>query len=91
MFKDRGVSFLGINVVWDNEVAAHRFVEARSVPYGVGHDTGNRIGRLYGVDRTPTTFFVAQDGNVAAVARGSMNPEGLTAALEQLLSIRKDR
>lgn len=91
MFKDRGVSFLGINVFWDNKVAAHMFVKARSVPYAVGHDTGNRIGSLYGVDRTPTTFFVAQDGNVAAVARGSMNPEGLTSALEQLLSKRKDQ
>jgi peroxiredoxin len=85
MFKDRGVSFLGVNVFWDNELAARMFVEARGVPYAVGHDTGNRIGKLYGVDRTPTTFLVARDGNVAAVAQGPMEPESLTAVLEQLL------
>jgi peroxiredoxin len=86
MFKDRGISFLGVNVHWDTEEAARMFVKARQVPYAVGHDTGNRIGGLYGVERTPTTFLVAQDGNVAAVAQGSMRLESLTAALEQLLN-----
>lgn len=89
MFKDRGVSFLGVNVHWDTEEAARMFVEGRRVPYAVGHDAGNRIGALYGVERTPTTFLVAQDGNVAAVAQGAMSTESLTAALEQLL--RKDQ
>lgn len=85
MFKDRGVRFLGVNVYWDNEMTARMFVKGRKVPYAVGHDTGNRVGRLYGVDRTPTTFLLAQDGNVAAVAQGSMELETLTVVLEQLL------
>lgn len=86
MFKDRGVSFLGVNVYWDTEEAARMFVQGRRVPYAVGHDVGNRIGALYRVEMTPTTFLIAQDGNVAAVAQGAMSPESLTAALEQLLS-----
>ncbi len=61
------------------------FVEARGVPYAVGHDVGNRVGELYGVDRTPITFLVARDGNVAAIARGAVSPEGLRSALEQLI------
>jgi peroxiredoxin len=86
MFKDRGVSFLGVNVSWDTEEAARMFVQARGVPYAVGHDSGNRIGGLYRVDRTPTTFLVARDGNVAAMARGgTMELEDLTSFLEQLL------
>ncbi len=85
MFKGRDVSFLGVNVSWDTEEAARVFVKARRVPYAVGHDAGNRIGGLYRVDRTPTTFLVARDGNVAAVARGSMELESLTSVLEQLL------
>ncbi len=84
MFKDRGVSFLGVNVPWDNEGAARRFVKKRKVPYDVGHDKGNQIARLYHVNATPITFVVSKDGNVAAVARGRMEFEELTAVLEQL-------
>ncbi|MBW8058249.1 MAG: TlpA family protein disulfide reductase [candidate division NC10 bacterium] len=86
MFKDRGVRFLGVNVYWDNEGAARMFVQGRRVPYAVGHDTGNRVGSLYGVQSTPTTFLLARDGNVAAVAQGSMELETLTVVLEQLLT-----
>lgn len=85
-FKDRGVSFLGVNVYWDTEQAARMFVEAREVPYAVGHDAGNQVGRLYGVDRTPMTFLVARDGNVAAVAQGAVSHDGLMSALEQLIA-----
>jgi peroxiredoxin len=83
-FKDRGVRFLGVNI-WDTEEQARKFVEARGVSYAVGHDRGDRIAKLYGVERTPTTVFVARDGSVAAVAQGRMELEKLTAFLEQLL------
>lgn len=83
-FKDRGVSFLGVNVYWDTQEAARVFAQERRIPYAVGHDTGNRVGSLYGVEGTPTTFLVASDGNIAAVAQGPMSLESLKAALEQL-------
>lgn len=84
MFKDRGVSFLGVNVPWDNERAARKFVEDRKVPYAVGHDEGSRITRLYGIDATPITFVIYPDGDVAAIAQGRMELESLRAVLEQL-------
>ncbi len=84
MFKDRGVRFLGVNVPWDNEGNARKFAEDRKVPYAVGHDEGSRITTLYRVDATPITFIVYPDGNVAAVARGKMHLDELTAVLEQL-------
>ncbi len=85
MFKDRGVSFLGINV-WDKEKQARSFVEQRGVPYDVGHDKGDRIAKLYGVQGTPTTFLLNRNGTVAAVAQGRIELESLTAVLESLLS-----
>lgn len=83
MFKDRGVQFIGINVPWDNEESARQFVTDRKVSYAVGHDEG-RISNLYGVDATPITFVLYPDGNVAAIARGAVELQQLTAVLEQL-------
>lgn len=84
MFKGRGVQFIGVNVPWDSEGNARRFVTDRKVPYAVGHDEGGRIIALYGVDATPTTFVLYRDGKVAAIARGKVELEQLTAVLEQL-------
>ena len=84
MFKDRGVQFIGVNVPFDIEGNARAFVADQQVPYAVGHDEGGRITSLYGVERTPTTFIIFADGNVAAVARGKVELEQLTALLEQL-------
>lgn len=84
MFKDREVSFLGVNI-WDKEEQARAFVQERGVPYAVGHDTGDRIAKLYGVQGTPTTFLLSKNGTVAAVAQGRIELESLTAVLESLL------
>lgn len=84
MFKDRGVRFLGVSI-WDTEEESRRFVRERRVPYAVGHDQGDRIARLYHIQATPTTFLLARDGTVAAVAQGSMELETLAAVLERLL------
>ena len=80
---------MGVNVGWDKENAARKFVEKREVPYAVGHDTGNRIGSLYRVDATPITFVIYADGSIAAIARGRMEFESLTAVLEQLTDNKK--
>ena len=84
MFKDRGVSFLGVNVPWDNKWSARKFAEDRKVPYAVGHDEGSRITALYHVDATPITFVLDPDGDVVFVHRGKLDLERLTAVLEQL-------
>jgi len=84
MFKDRGVRFLGVSI-WDTEEESRRFVQERRVPYAVGHDQGDRIATLYDIQGTPTTFLLARDGTVAAVAQGDMALETLAAVLERLL------
>lgn len=84
MFKDRGVNFLGVNI-WDKEEQSRKFVQERGISYAVGYDQGDRIARLYGIQGTPTTFLLARDGTVAAIARGRMKLESLTAVLEELL------
>ena len=84
MFKDRGVRFLGVSI-WDTEEESRRFVQERRVPYAVGYDQGDRIARLYDIQGTPTTFLLARDGTVAAVAQGGMALETLAAVLERLL------
>lgn len=76
---------MGVNVGWDKESSARSFVEKREVPYAVGHDTGNRITSLYRVDATPITFVIYPDGSVAAIARGRMEFDSLTAVIEQLM------
>ncbi len=86
-FKEKGVAFLGVNI-WDEEEKARQFVKERKVPYLVGHDRGDQIAKLYGVEGTPTTVFIARDGSVAAIAQGTMESESLVALLEQLLKAR---
>ena len=63
-------------------------MKERKVPYPVGHDRGDQIAKLYGVEGTPTTVFIARDGTVAAIAQGAMELESLVALLEQLLKSR---
>ena len=87
MFRDRGVRFLGVSI-WDTEEESRRFVRERRIPYAVGHDQGDRIARLYDIQGTPTTFLLARDGTVAAVAQGGMTLEALAAVLERLLESR---
>ena len=80
---------MGVNVGWDKEGDARKFVEKREVPYGVGHDTGNRIASLYRVTWTPITFFIYQDGTIAAIALEKMNLDGLAKVLDQLTDNKK--
>jgi cytochrome c biogenesis protein CcmG, thiol:disulfide interchange protein DsbE len=78
------VTFLGVNI-WDKEEESRKFVAERGVSYPVGHDTGDRVAKIYGVQGTPTTVFVGRDGRVAAIVQGTMELESLTALLERLV------
>jgi peroxiredoxin len=86
-FNEKGVVFLGVNI-WDEEEKARQFVKERKIPYPVGHDRGDQVARLYGIEGTPTTVFIDRDGSVAAIAQGVMELESLVALLEQLLKAR---
>jgi len=55
---------LSVNVEWDREGPAKKFVEQYRLPFPVGRDADGRIGRLYGVDSTPMSLFISKDGKL---------------------------
>lgn len=78
------MQFLGINV-FDQEANGRRFIQDRRVPYPAGFDEGNRIAALYGVEGTPTSFFITRSGRVMAIEAGRMDADELRENLERLL------
>jgi len=78
------VQFLAINV-FDEEANGRRFIQDRRVPYPAGFDEGDRIAALYGVEGTPTSFFITRSGRVMAIEVGPMDAVTLRKTLERLL------
>lgn len=78
------MQFLGINV-FDEEANGRRFIQDRRVPYPAGFDEGNRIAALYGVEGTPTSFFITRSGRVMAIEVGAMDAVTLRETLGRLL------
>lgn len=90
-YRNKGLAFLSVNVVWDREGPAKKFVEDYRLPFPVGRDADGRIGSLYGVDATPTTLFIGKDGKLVDRIDGA--PEqveeikaGLEVRIEKLLA-----
>ena len=83
-YRDRGVAFLSVNVVWDKEGPAKDFVARYQLTFPVGRDADARIASLYGVESTPTTFFVGKDGRLVERADGAPeDAESIKAGLER--------
>ena len=78
------MEFLGINI-FDEEANGRRFIQDRRVPYLAGFDEGNRVAALYGVEGTPTSFFITRSGRVMAIKVGAMDAVTLRETLERLL------
>ncbi|MGE5849112.1 MAG: peroxiredoxin family protein, partial [Candidatus Methylomirabilota bacterium] len=60
-----------VNVSWDQEGPAKKFVEHYRLPFPVGRDADGRIGRLYGVDSTPMSLFIGKDGKLVERLEGA--------------------
>lgn len=80
------MAFVGINVRWDAEADAVRFLETYRVPYPVGRDAGGAVGRRYGVEATPTTYVIGRDGRVAASTTGAVEAADLDRLVEAALA-----
>ena len=78
------MQFLAINV-FDEEANGRRFIQDRRVPYQAGFDEGNRIAALYGIQGTPTSFFITRSGRVMAIEVVAMDAGTLRETLERLL------
>jgi len=78
---------LSVNVEWDREGPAKKFVEQYRLPFPVGRDADGRIGALYGVDSTPMSFFISKDGKLVERLVGAPDDvRELEAGLERRLN-----
>lgn len=76
---------LGVNVMWDNEADARKFIEAHKILYPVGRDSTGEIGRQYQIEGTPTTFLINRDGSLYGRSRGAMTEEEFQKNIDALL------
>ena len=82
-FRDRGVIFIGVNVM-DSRGDAEAFLEEFDVTYPNGPDeSGIRFD--YGTTGHPETFFINRDGVIVLKYIGPLNDERLSASVEELL------
>jgi peroxiredoxin len=84
-YRDKGLVVLGVNVPWDQEPLARRFVEVYKLGYPVGRDASGAIAKLYGVTATPTSVFIDRAGRIAETKQGELDEDGLTKRLEALV------
>ena len=86
-YRPKGVVFLSVNVSWDHEGPAKKFVEDHHLPFMVGRDADGRIGTLYGVEATPTTFFIGKDGKLRERLEGAPeDAKAIEAGIEQRIN-----
>jgi peroxiredoxin len=81
-YRDKGLAILSINVNWDKEADAKRFIEQYLLPFPVGRDARGLIAANYGVESTPNTFFIGKDGRIV----GRVDTEMEEAAFEQRIN-----
>lgn len=81
-FRDKGVVFVGVNVL-DSRGDAEEFLEEFEITYPNGTDESD-IYFEYGVTGTPETFFINRDGVIVLKYLGPLNAEQLTAFVEEL-------
>jgi DsbE subfamily thiol:disulfide oxidoreductase len=63
-YKDKGVVFLGVDVMDDKGNAAE-FIETEGITYTNLHDPSGEVSSKYGVVALPATFFIDKEGNIA--------------------------
>jgi cytochrome c biogenesis protein CcmG/thiol:disulfide interchange protein DsbE len=85
-YRDKGLAVVSINVIWDAADEAKRFVETYHLPYPVGLDGSGAIGGAYGVDATPTTFFIDRSGVVRARQDGEGSEAEIAKRIDALLA-----
>jgi peroxiredoxin len=78
-----------VNVVWDKDAPARKFVEEYRLTFPVGRDSSGAIGALYRVDATPASFFIDKKGVLVERADGAFegDPEdAFSRRIEKLLA-----
>ena len=84
-YRDRGVVFLGVDIV-DTEPEALDHIEEFDITYPNGPDIGTLILRADRTQRVPETFFIGKDGTLRGVKIGPLASPELEERLEALLA-----
>lgn len=83
-YRDRGVTFIGVDIQ-DKEEAALAYIEEFGITYPNGRDLNGRITIDYGVGGIPVTFFIDREGMIASRWVGAINETMLMERIEELL------
>ena len=84
LYRERGVTFLGVDIQ-DKEEDALAFVEEYDITYPNGRDLNGRITIDYGVSGIPITFFVDREGMIVSRWVGAISENLLVERVEELL------
>jgi len=63
-----------------------RFIEQYRLPFPVGRDSDGRIGRLFGVEVTPTSLLIAKDGKLVERVEEEMEEAAFEQRIASLLA-----
>jgi cytochrome c biogenesis protein CcmG, thiol:disulfide interchange protein DsbE len=77
------VRIVGLNPL-DSVDAARAFADDVGVTYELFRDPGGDVTAELGVARFPTTFFVDADGRIVDTEPNELDPDELTARIEEL-------
>ncbi|MFQ5408787.1 MAG: TlpA family protein disulfide reductase [Anaerolineales bacterium] len=84
-YRDRGVTFIGVDYV-DTEAEALAYLEEFDITYFNGPDVGTRISQAYRIQGVPETFYIAKNGELRGVKIGPLAPPELDQKIEALLA-----
>lgn len=82
-YKDRGVSFIGVNL-WDQESDARQFLQEQSVSYPNGY-ARDEVAVSYGLTGIPETFIVDANGMIVRRWFGPLTDADLAALIDGVL------
>jgi peroxiredoxin len=83
---DQGLVVVAIPVQPGDKDNVQTFVEEYDVEYRVLYDDGGLVAPAYGVEQTPTTYFIGRDGWIADRTVGGRSEEDYRELLDPLLS-----
>ena len=82
MQRERWGTVLG--ATYQDAVAdSRRFIREQSLTYPSVRDVGTKLAREYGTKSLPETFVLDAQGRIVAVARGAIDEQFLTDAIER--------
>ena len=84
-YSGKGLAFVSVDVSWDTESGAEKFVEEYHLPFPVGRDANGAITSRYGVDATPNTFFIGKDSKIVGRVDGEIEETEFELRINSLL------